>query len=81
MADLSTQLSTILIERHSAKPLAGEEYSSTAVLDSFLKEAYQIVGWFPALRKRIKVSRGVLLESIDYHTPFVPSSYSHTIPF
>ncbi|RVX74559.1 hypothetical protein B0A52_01685 [Exophiala mesophila] len=69
MADLSTQLSTILIERHSAKPLAGEEYSSTAVLDSFLKEAYQINRSITTLLSYLRAIRTPYLSSAPAPPP------------
>lgn len=44
MTDLSTTLSSILIEKHSSKTVIGRKRDLSENLDSFLKEAYNIVG-------------------------------------
>ena len=49
--NLTATLASVLVEKHGAKPLRSHEYSSSEVLDSFLKEAYQIVWRFEVSQK------------------------------
>lgn len=43
MTDLSATLSSILVEKHSSRPILDRSRELNSNLDAFLKEAYQIV--------------------------------------
>src|SRR4051794_22194180 len=83
MSDLTPLLSSILVKQHSAKPIAGHADFGAANLDSFLREAYQIV-WCLPHSSRVEVAPILTyytLESVHLVSTVLPTRNPHTLSF
>ena len=69
MTDLSSTLSSILIQKHSSQSTLGHHADLSANLDSFLNEAYQINRSISALLKYLRAVRSPYLSTAPLPRP------------